>query len=253
MKDESTNTKQEDSKESILKQEIEYEVEEFPLEKVQAEPERHLEDESITEDVESPEPEPPAEVSEASEEESKAEISDFSEAELIAEVEDLSKSEPATEVNEFSVIDSPVEVEDLPEQNSPIIAKIANPPITMDKSAGIMDLNKLLRNKKCMVLLGHGSWTCEKVSTFMDEVYSQHPEVQMIKYLGHDMNKFLLCGSIKEGLHQVQNAQGMYSIPIVCFLEQMNLVKILAGIPMAEIEGALNALSSMPLSVRKFS
>ena len=87
-----------------------------------------------------------------------------------------------------------------------------------------MDLNKLLENKKCMVLLGMGSWTCEEVSTFMDEVYDQHPEVQMIKYLGADMSsKFLMCGPIKEGLEPLKNKQGSFSIPIVCFLEQMNL------------------------------
>ena len=194
---------------------------------IAADNEKRPEEESSTENTEPPEPEPPAE---ASEEES------------TAEVEDFPKEEPAAEATEFSG-------EDIPEQEQPAVVKTAEPPIKMDQSAGIMDLNKLLENKKCMVLLGTGAWTCEKVSAFMDEVYSQHPEVQMIKYLGHDMNKFLLCGSIKGGLGKVQNAQGMYSIPIVCFVEQMNLVNIFAGIPMTEIEGALSALSSMPLSV----
>ena len=123
-------------------------------------------------------------------------------------------------------------------------------PISMDQSAGIMDLNKLLEdNKKCMVLLGKGTCGhCKKVAAFMDEVYDQHPEVQMIKYQGPGVSDFLR-GPIYEGLAPYKNERGAFSLPIVCFFEQKNLIKTFAGLKMLAIEDALNALSAMPLSV----
>ena len=224
----------------MAQHEIESEADECPPEKVQAENEKGLEEKSLTEDAETPEQESPTEVEEVFENETAAETEEFSQKEVTAEAE-------------FPDENLTAGVEDLSEEEPPAIPKIADSPITMDQSTGIMDLNKLLENKKCMVLLGMGSWTCEEVSTFMDEVYHQHPEVQMIKYLGADMSsKFLICGPIKEGLGQVKNENGSFSIPIVCFLEQTNLVKIFAGLQMPEIKGALHELSSMPLSVCTF-
>ena len=224
----------------MAQHEIESEADECPPEKVQAEDEKGLEEKSLTEDAETPEQESPTEVEEVFENETAAETEEFSQKEVTAEAE-------------FPDENLTAEVEEFSEEMPPAIPKTAGPPITMDQSAEIMDLNKLLENKKCMVLLGKGYWTCEEVSTFMDEVYHQHPEVQMIKYLGADMSsKFLICGPIKEGLQPLKNKQGMFSIPIVCFLEQMNLVKIFAGLQMPEIKGALHELSSMPLSVCTF-
>ena len=225
-----------DSNDLVAQHKIESEADEFHLGKVQAENKKGLKEKPPIEDAETPDQEPPAEAKEVSENEKGSETEEFPQIEVTAEAELPDENLTAG-------------VEDLSEEEPPAIPKIADPPITMDQSAGIMDLNKLLENKKCMVLLGMGSWTCEEVSTFMDEVYDKHPEVQMIKYLGADMNKFLICGPIKEGLGQVQNESGSFSIPIVCFLEQMNLVNIFAGVLLPEIEGALHALSSMPLSV----
>ena len=224
---ESTDTELKDSNDLVAQHEIESEADEFHL---------GPEENSPLEDTETPEQEPPAEAKEVFENEKAPETEEFPPIEVTAEAEFPNKNSTAG-------------VEDLSEEEPPAIPKIADPPITMDQSAGIMDLNKLLENKKCMVLLGMGSWTCEEVSTFMAEVYDKHPEVQMIKYVGADMNKFLISGPIKEGLGQVQNENGSFSIPIVCFLEQMNLVNIFAGVLLPEIEGALHALSSMPLSV----
>ena len=238
---EPTDNELKDSNDLVAQHEIESEADEFHLEKAQAENQKGLEEKSPTEDAETPEQEPPTEGKEAavSETETATETEEFCQKEVTAETK-LPEKKPT------------VEVKDLSEEEPPAITKIADPPITMEQSAGIMDLNKLLEDKKCMVLLGMGSWTCEKVSTFIDDVYNQHPEVQMIKYLGADMNKFLICGPIKEGLGQVQNESGSFSIPIVCFLEQMNLVNIFAGLQMPGIEGALHELSSMPLSVFTF-
>ena len=82
----------------------------------------------------------------------------------------------------------------------------------------------------------------------MDEVYDQHPDVQMIKYQGRGLCNFLR-GPINEGLAPYKNSRGMFSVPIVCFFEQKNLVKTFAGLKMPAIEDALDALSAMPLSV----
>ena len=229
-----------DSNDLVAQHKIESEADEFHLGKVQAENKKGLKEKPPIEDAETPDQEPPAEAKEVSENEKGSETEEFPQIEVTAEAELPDENLTAG-------------VEDLSEEEPPAIPKIADSPITMDQSAGIMDLNKLLENKKCMVLLGMGSWTCEEVSNFMDEVYHQHPEVQMIKYLGADMSsKFLICGPIKEGLQPLKNKQGMFSIPIVCFLEQMNLVKIFAGLQMPEIKGALHELSSMPLSVCTF-
>ena len=144
------------------------------------------------------------------------------------------------------------EAEELPEEEPPASASVPQLPITMDQSAGMMDLNKLLEeNEKCMVLLGTGCWNCKKVASFMDEVYDQHPDVQMIKYQGPGLGKFLR-GPISEGLAPYKNARGYFSVPIVCFFEQKNLVNTFAGLKMPAIEDALDALSAMPLSVSYF-
>ena len=237
---EPTDTELKDSNDLVAQHEIESKADEFHLEKVQAENQKGPKEKSPTEDVKTLEQEPPTEAKDVSENEKASETEEFPQIEATAETE-------------FPDENLTAGVEDLSEEEPPAIPKIADPPITMDKSAGIMDLNKLLENKKCMVLLGMGSWTCEEVSNFMDEVYHHYPEVQMIKYLGADMSsKFLICGPIKEGLGQIKNENGSFSIPIVCFLEQKNLVNIFAGLQMPEIKGALHELSSMPLSVCTF-
>ena len=166
------------------------------------------------------------------------------------------KTEPVSELKSLVEPDEPSDeessanVEEIPEDDPPKVAKVAVPPITLSQSAGIMDLNKLFDNNKCMVLLGHGSWTCETVSNFMNENYNQYPEIQMIKYLGQDVSqKFLIGGPIAKELGPLKNAQGMFSIPVVCFMEQMNVVNIFAGLKMEEYKNALDTLSSMPLSV----
>ena len=114
---------------------------------------------------------------------------------------------------------------------------------------GMMDLNKLLEaHDKCMVLLGTGCWNCKKLVAYIDEVYDEHPEVQMVKYNGPGLCSFLR-GPIMEGLAPYQNSEGYFSVPIVCFFEQKNLIKTFAGLKMAAIEDALDALSAMKLSV----
>ena len=143
------------------------------------------------------------------------------------------------------------ELEELPEEEPS--ASVPKLPITMDQSAGIMDLNKLLEeNEKVMFLLGTGCWNCKKVGAFMDEVYDEHPEVQMIKYQGRGLCSFLR-GPINEGLAPYKNERGMFSVPVVCFFEQKNLVKTFAGLKMPAIEDALDTLSAMPLSVSDVS
>ena len=109
-----------ESNDLIAQPEMDSDTKEFPVEKIQAGNEKRPEPEYSTGNTGTPEPESPADASEASEEESTA------------------------------------GVEDLPEQEQPAIVKMADPPIKLDQSAGIMDLNKLLENKKCMVLLGTG-------------------------------------------------------------------------------------------------
>ena len=160
-----------------------------------------------------------------------------------AEVEDIEDLLAHMEVD-------PELEEELPEEEPVASARIPQAPITMDQSAGMMDLNKLLEeNEKCMVSLGiPGCWNCKEVAAFMDKVYDQHPEVQMIKYQGPGIGSFLR-GPIKEGLARCQNSSGMFNVPIVCFFEQRNLVKTFAGAKMPAIEDALDALSAMPLSV----
>ena len=103
--------------------------------------------------------------------------------------------------------------EQLPEEEPVASARIPQAPITMDQSAGMMDLNKLLEeNEKCMVVLGMpGCWNCKKVTAFMDEVYEQHPEVRMIKYQGRGLCSFLR-GPINEGLAPYKNSRGMFSV-----------------------------------------
>ena len=103
--------------------------------------------------------------------------------------------------------------EQLPEEEPVASARIPQAPITMDQSAGMMDLNKLLEeNEKCMVVLGMpGCWNCKKVVAFMDEVYEQHPEVRMIKYQGRGLCSFLR-GPINEGLAPYKNSRGMFSV-----------------------------------------
>ena len=165
-----------------------------------------------------------------------------------AEVEDIEDLLAHMEIDPELELEEEVPVEE--EIPSADIPKL---PITMDQSAGMMDLNKLLEdNQKCMVLLGTGCWNCKKVASFMDEVYDQHPDVQMIKYQGRGLCNFLR-GPINEGLAPYKNSRGMFSVPIVCFFEQKNLVKTFAGLKMPAIEDALDSLSAMPLSVSKTS
>ena len=169
---------------------------------------------------------------------------------LLAETEPVFELKSLVGADEPSRGESSADVNEISEDDPPAVAELAEPPITLPKSAGIIDLNKLLDNNKCMVLLGHGAWTCETVSNFMNETYNQYPEVQMIKYLGQDVShKFLIGGPIAKGLGPLKNAQGMYGIPVVCFMEQMNVVNIFAGLQMEEYKNALDTLSSMPLSV----
>ena len=154
-------------------------------------------------------------------------------------------------VSHVEILAAEVELEEeLPEEEPVASARIPQLPITMDQSAGMMDLNKLLEDhEKCMVVLGMpGCWNCKKVVSFMDEVYDQHPDVQMIKYQGRGLCNFLR-GPINEGLAPYKTSRGMFSVPIVCFFEQKNLVKTFAGLKMPAIEDALDALSAMPLSV----
>ena len=130
-----------------------------------------------------------------------------------AEVEDIEDLLAHMEVD-------PELEEELPEEEPVASARIPQLPITMDPSAGMMDLNKLLEeNEKCMVVLGMpGCWNCKKVVAFMDEVYEQHPEVRMIKYQGRGLCSFLR-GPINEGLAPYKNSRGMFSVG--CLLSEI--------------------------------
>ena len=89
------------------------------------------------------------------------------------------EAKPEAEPDAESADDSKAESEDVSET----VPASAQAPIIIDESVRKPDLDKLLEEyEKCMVLLGTGCLNCKKVSSFMDEVYDQHPEVQMIKY-----------------------------------------------------------------------
>ena len=131
-----TDTELKDSYDLVAQHEIESEADEFHIEKVQAENGLEgLKEKSPTEDAKTPEQKPASEVKGVSETGRAAGTEEFSQKEVTAETKSP-EEKPTAEVQELS------------EEEPPAIPKIADPPITMDSSAGIMDLNKLLEDKK---------------------------------------------------------------------------------------------------------
>ena len=135
--------------------------------------------------------------------------------------------------------------EEVPEENS----EKPKDPIALAESQGVMDLSNLLaQNEKCMVVIGNGCWNCRQVAAYIDQVYEQHPDVQMIKYNGPNCTKFV-SGQMWDGIAPYQSESGSFTTPITCFFEQKNLINTFCGYKLQAIEDALNALSAMTPSV----